>query len=244
MPSLTEDFVKEIERRILTGQWPLRMRIPTSRELAEEFMVSRSVINAGISELCNNGYLQTVPRKYICVSNWKETGGFALLRGMMDNGLWDVQFFDDIFESRMNTGKATAIKAAAARTEEDLIRLRSAIDREKTCRTAQEKAIADREFHSAIAAASHNIIYTIMHNNFTSLADSLALEFYEKLDNYDFIIDLHEKIYEAIRARNVAEAERNIILLLSHGENELRKWRENLYPKDQLPSQEAPQYTL
>jgi len=225
MPSLTEDFVKEIERRILTGQWPIGMRIPASRELAEEFMVSRSVINAGISELCSNGYLKTVPRKYICVSNWKETGGFALLRGLMEQGLWDVQFFDDIFESRMNTGKATAIKAAAARTEEDLARLRSAIDREKDCHTALDRARADREFHCAIAAASHNIIYTIMHNNFTSLADSLALEFYERLENYDFIIDMHEKIYEAIRTRNPAEAERNIILLLSHGEAQLRKWR-------------------
>ena len=87
MPSLTEQFVKEIEHRILTGQWPIGMRIPTSRELADEFMVSRSVINAGIAELCNIGYLRTVPRKYICVSNWKETGGCP---AAWFNGKWIV----------------------------------------------------------------------------------------------------------------------------------------------------------
>lgn len=237
MPSLAEDFVKEIERRILNGQWPIGMRLPTSRELAEEFMVSRGVINAGIAELCSKGYLQTVPRKYVCVSNWKETGGFALLSDLMDNGLCDVQFFDDIFESRMNTGKATAIKAAAARTQSDLARMRAAIDKEKNCRTATEKAVADREFHCAIAAASHNIIYMVMHNNFNSLADALAQEFYEKLSDYDFIIDLHEKIYEAIQSRNPAEAERNIVILLSHVEMEMRKWRDK-QGQDDLTSSE------
>lgn len=226
MPSLSEQFVSEIERRILSGQWPIGMRIPTSRELAEEFMVSRSVINAGITELCGKGYLETVPRKYTCVANWKETGGFAILKGLMENSLCDVRFFDDIFESRMNTGKATAVKAAAARTEEDLIRLRKAIDRERSCSTAQEKARADREFHRAIAAASHNIIYMVMHNNFNALADTLALEFYEKLEDYGFIIDLHEKIYCAIRDHAPADAERYIVLLLTHGETEVRKWRD------------------
>lgn len=226
MLSLTENFVKEVERRILTGQWPIGMRIPSSRELAEEFMVSRSVINGGIAELCRDGYLTTVPRKYICVSNWKETGSFALLKGLLENGLCDVQFFDDIFESRMNTGKAMAIKAAAARTEEDLIRLRKAIDKERTCRTAAEQAQADREFHSAIAAASHNIIYMVMHNNFNALAEELTREFYENLTDFSFILTLHEKIYEAIESRNPAEAEKHIVLLLTHGEMELRKWRE------------------
>lgn len=226
MLSLTEKFVKEIERRILTGQWPIGMRLPSSRELAEEFMVSRSVINAGIAELCKDGYLTTVPRKYICVSNWRETGSFALLRSLMENGLCDVQFFDDIFESRMNTGKATAIKAAAARTEEDLARLRNAIDREKQCRTAEQRAQADREFHCAIAAASHNIIYMVMHNNFSSMAELLSREFYEKLTDVSFILQQHERIYEAIRNRDPAEAERNVEILLTHGEMELRKWRE------------------
>ena len=225
MPSLTDQFVKEIERRILTGQWPIGMRIPTSRELADEFMVSRSVINAGISELCSNGYLKTVPRKYICVSNWKETGGFALLSGLMANGLCDRQFFDDVFESRMNTGKATVIKAAGARTEEDLDRIYQAIEKEKISCTPAQKAKADQEFHRAIAAASHNIIYMVSHNNFTSVASTLALEFYERLQDYGFVINLHEKIYDAIKNHNPAEAERLIVILLSHGEEEIRKWR-------------------
>lgn len=74
MSSLTEQFVKEIERRILTGEWEIGMKIPSSRELAEEFLVSRSVINAGIAQLCQNGYLRTLPRKYIYVSDWRKMG--------------------------------------------------------------------------------------------------------------------------------------------------------------------------
>ena len=225
MPSLTDGFMREVKHRILSGQWPIGMHLPSSRELAEEFMVSRSVINAGITELCATGYLKTVPRKYICVDNWKENGNFALIQDLLANGLCEMQFFDDIFESRMSTGRATAIKAAAARTEEDLLRIRRAIDAEKNCRTPRESARADREFHCAIAAASHNLIYMMMHNNFNNLADSLALAFYEMLDDRKGILELHEKIYEAIRSRNPAEAERNVMILLSHGEAEMRKLR-------------------
>ena len=225
MPSLTDEFVKEVKQRILSGRWPVGMHLPSSRELAEEFMVSRSVINAGIAELCDTGYLKTVPRKYICVANWKENGSFVLIQDLMANGLCEMQFFDDIFESRMSTGRATVIKAAAARTEEDLRRIRKAIDTEKSCRNPGESARADREFHSAIAAASHNIIYMMMHNNFNTVADALALEFYERLDDRQSILELHERIYEAICSRNPAEGERNLVILLSHGEMEMRKMK-------------------
>jgi len=228
MPSLTDGFVGEVKQRVLSGQWPAGMRLPSSRELAEEFMVSRSVINRGITELCDAGYLKTVPRKYICVANWKENGNFAQIQDLLANGLCEMQFFDDIFESRMSIGRATVIKAAAARTENDLLRIRRAIDSEKICRSPRESARADREFHCAIAAASHNIIYMMMHNNFNTLADSLALEFYECLDDRQGILELHEKIYESICCRNPAEAERNLVILLSGGEAEMRKLKGRL----------------
>lgn len=74
MENLTDKFVKEIERRILTGQWETGMKLPSSRALAEEFFVSRSVISVGIAQLCRNGYLQTAPRGQVYVADWKKWG--------------------------------------------------------------------------------------------------------------------------------------------------------------------------
>lgn len=222
MLSLTQEFVREIERRILTGQWEIGARIPPVRELAEEFHVSRSVINAGIAELCSNGYLTTVPRKYICVSDWRRTGNFALLGGMIDHDLCDVTFFDDFLEGRMVIERAIARKAAVARTEEDLRNIRAIIEAEKRCVLPKDCAEADKEFHHLLAAASHNIVFSVILNSFDSLADKLVLAFYEQEIDRNFVIEMHERIYEAIKSGNMAVAEEKIAILLRHGENELK----------------------
>lgn len=225
MSSLTEQFVKEIERRILTGEWEIGMKIPSSRELAEEFLVSRSVINAGIAQLCQNGYLRTVPRKYIYVSDWRKMGNYMLLSVLTGNGLFDAQALDDCFEGRMTIEKAIAKKAAVVRTEEDLLQIQSIIEKEKCCTVSKEKADADKEFHHAVAAASHNIIYTALINSFDAVEDRLIQEFYEKEIDYSFVIGMHEKIYEEIKNGNAIEAEKYMEILLEHGENEIKEIR-------------------
>ena len=96
-----------MEKRILTGYYVIGEKIPPLRNLAEEFHVSRSVINAGVVELSNNGYLVTIPRKHTVVADWKNTGNVALFNGLIENGLCDNKFFDDLIEGMirmMRTG--------------------------------------------------------------------------------------------------------------------------------------------
>lgn len=223
MISLTKQFVKEMERRILTGELEIGSKLPSLRTLADEFHVSRSVVNAGIVELCNNGYLTTLPRRYVCVSDWRKTGNFAMLKGMMENELCDVHFFEDLLEGRMTIEKAIAKKAAIARTEQDIEEIKNIIAKEKMCQTSEEQAEADKEFHHAQAVASHNAVYTVILNSFHTLEDKWIQEFYEKEIDRKFVIGMHEKLYEAIKSGNTDKAEKYMETLLTHGENELRK---------------------
>ena len=223
MPSLTDDFVKELQRRILTGQWEIGMRLPTSRELAEEFIVSRSVINAGIAELCSRGYLSTVPRRYIYVSDWRRNGTLYMLSDLIDNGLYDIHSSNDLFEGRMTIETAIARKAATARTDEDIIQMNSIIAKEKLCITSKDRAVADMAFHHAIAVASHNTVYNAMLNSFSDVEEKLVQEFYERDIDHGFVIRMHERICEAIIKGNPTEAEETMKALLPHGENEIKK---------------------
>ena len=223
MLSLTKQFVKEMERRILTGELEIGSKIPPLRVLAEEFHVSRSVINAGIVELCDDGYLTTVPRKYIYVSDWRKTGNFALLNGLIENDLCSDDFFDDLLEGRMTIEKAIVRKAAVSRTDKDLLEIRKIIDREKHCHTASDCAKADQEFHHALAVASHNVVYTVILNSFHTLEDKLTQEFYEKEIDRIFVMEMHERLYEAIKEGDASLAEKLMESLLVHGENELKK---------------------
>lgn len=223
MPSLTDDFVKEIKHRILTGQWEIGMKLPPCRDLADEFLVSRSVINAGITELCSKGYLHTVPRRYICVSDWRSTPTLEMLSDLIDYGLYDIRSSNDLFEGRMTIETAIAGKAAAARTDEDIILLHSIIAKEKLCVTPAERAASDKTFHHAIASASHNLVYHSMLNSFGAVEDKLVQEFYEDDIDYDFVIKMHEQLCAAITKKNPAEAEATMRTLLAHGENMIKK---------------------
>ena len=227
MENLTEIFVKEIERRILTGRWETGMKLPSSRALAEEFFVSRSVISVGIAQLCRNGYLQTNSRGQVYVSDWKKMGNFSLLGSIMDNGILTAETIDNLLESRMTLEKNIAAKAALSRTEEDLEYLHQVIEDEKHCTTPEEMTVADEAFHHAIVAASHNIVYTIMFNSFSTVTEKLTQRFYESTNEHKHVIEMHERIYHAILSGDAVHTEQFMEALLAHGEAELRKQEEN-----------------
>ena len=227
MENLTEKFVKEIERRILTGQWEVGMKLPSSRALAEEFFVSRSVISVGLAQLCRNGYLQTAPRGQVYVADWKKSGNLSLVGSLIDNGLLTPETIDNLLESRMTLEKTIAAKAALSRTEEDLEYLRQVIEDEKSCTTVDEMTIADEAFHHAVVAASHNIVYTILFNSFSTVTEKLTQRFYESTNEHEHVIKMHESIYEAILSGDVALTQTRLENLLAHGEAELRKQEED-----------------
>ena len=222
MQNLTEKFVKEVEQRILTGQWEIGMKIPSSRALADEFFVSRSVINAGIAELCCNGYLTTVPKGSVYVADWRKMGNFALIGGLIDNDLVDVHAVDSLLEGRMAIYKVIVRKAAQMRTADDLSQLQLIIDNEKDCLTPEEKTKADEAFHHAVATASHNLVYTVLMNSFSAVTEKLTLRFYQKPIDHSFVIQTHEKILTALCSQDPEGAEAAMEMLLAHGEAELR----------------------
>ena len=223
MENLTDIFIKEIERRILTGQYETGMKLPSSRVLAEEFFVSRSVISVGIAQLCQNGYLYADSRGSVYVADWKKTVNFSLLGNLMDNGLLNLETIENLLESRMAMEKVIVAKAALSRTDMDLEYLHQVIANEKHCITSDEMTIADEAFHHAIVAASHNIVYTIMFNSFSTLTEKLTQRFYEFTDVHNQVIEMHERIFDAIKDSNPTLAEQYMENLLAHGEAELRK---------------------
>ena len=221
MQSLTEQFVKEAEKRILTGEWAIGMKVPPLRTLAEEFNVSRSVINAAIAELCNNGFLLTVPRKYIIVADWRQSGNFAVLQGLIENGLSDINFYKNIFEGRMTIEKAIVYSAARERTDEDIRLLNNVIAEEEKASSPAEMAEGDMRFHHALSVASHNLVYTIILNSFNKIASKLTYDYYEKLNDNGEVVEAHKFITSSLVEKNADLAVDRLCDLLSKGEKEI-----------------------
>lgn len=154
-------------------------------------------------------------------------GNVSLVGSLIDNGLLTAETIDNLLESRMALEKTIVAKAALSRTEEDLEYIHQIIEDEKNCTSIDEIVVADEAFHHAMVAASHNIVYTIMFNSFSTITEKLTQRFYETTNEHEYVITMHEAIYEAIKNQDVTLTEKLLEDLLAHGEVELRKQEEN-----------------
>lgn len=78
-PSLKDLFVKELENKILSGELKVGDKLPSERELASSMQVSRAVVNAGIAELEQKGFLIIKPRIGTFVENFYKNGTLEIL---------------------------------------------------------------------------------------------------------------------------------------------------------------------
>ena len=49
-PTMKELFIKEIENKIISGEWPIGMKLPSEREMEIKMKVSRTIINTGLND--------------------------------------------------------------------------------------------------------------------------------------------------------------------------------------------------
>lgn len=56
--SLHERIVRDLEGKILSGQWPPGYRIPFEHELTDEYSCSRMTVNKAVSELVKRGLIE------------------------------------------------------------------------------------------------------------------------------------------------------------------------------------------
>ena len=82
-PSLRGIFVRELENMILSGELQVGEKLPSARDLAEQMGVSRTVVNAGLSELAGKGFLEVRPRVGVFVSDYSRNGTLSTLIAIM-----------------------------------------------------------------------------------------------------------------------------------------------------------------
>lgn len=83
-PSLKELFINQLETMILSGKLAIGEKLPSERELAESMQVSRAVVNTGISELANKGFLMIKPRVGTFVADYRRNGTIETLVSIMN----------------------------------------------------------------------------------------------------------------------------------------------------------------
>ena len=159
-PKLYTKIIDSIRSLMQEGTLKAGDKLPSERELAEKFQVSRVPVREALKILEYIGVVQHIPGqgmfiRSINVEDLIDTINFALLT--------PEKSIDDLFETREATELQATRLAASRRTEADLASMERAIrEMEREIEEDKDGSKPSLEFHTAIVRASKNkVLYQI-----------------------------------------------------------------------------------
>jgi DNA-binding FadR family transcriptional regulator len=205
---------------ILSGARQPGSRLPDVPEMHKRFGVSRVVVREVMRTLAAKGMVKSKPKVGTIVSDpsswsWLDP---QILEWRGKVGL-DLAFLTQLTEVRLALEPAAAGIAAKNRTDQDLAILQAALKAMYQAEGDHKKfSSADRDFHNAIVAATHNPFF------YSSVsATSVALSGFLSWISIGVTADksmhtrsaaMHAKIFDAIAAQDAKSATRAMIRVI------------------------------
>lgn len=212
------------ERRYEPGE-----RLPSERELAERFGVSRNTIREVLSTLEWFRVVERRPQSGVYLR--QESSDPSLEALVMASGFGIELDEREVLQS-METRYLLEMQATRLccerRTDADLARLRDILDRTADCiRAGGNIAELDSAFHLAIVTGTGNDVLVRVVKPFYLLSGKRRTVYFSDLRRSRRSLADHRKLYEAILARDGDAAQ---AVLQSHLGTVERHWRSALSP--------------
>jgi GntR family transcriptional regulator, transcriptional repressor for pyruvate dehydrogenase complex len=205
---LYEQVANKIETMIVSRHLKPRDRLPSERDLAESFAVSRTVIREAFKLLEARGLIEILTGNGVFVSQLdssvvaKSLGMYLHLQGAMRDSEFKIHELRRILE--VEIAGLAAERATAA--ELDLLwQLLERMGEEALSR--EQVAMLDLEYHVTLAQATHNEMISLVYE---PVIDYLRQQLIAAWQRYDRSPELfnqqHRELYEAVRAHDPARA--------------------------------------
>ncbi len=154
---LYEKIVEQIEAQVLKGELHYGDRLPTERELADKFGVSRTAVREAVKALVEKGLVQSYPGRGTFITNGASRAVRDSLGFMMKIGATEGS--DNLVETREILEPEIAALAAERASDEDLATLRQCLaTMDAALNDADAFIEADLNFHLALARATQNAL--------------------------------------------------------------------------------------
>ncbi|MEG0179620.1 MAG: GntR family transcriptional regulator [Oscillospiraceae bacterium] len=223
-PSLKELFVRELETMILSGRLSEGEKLPPERELANTMQVSRAVVNAGIAELTNKGFLSVKPRVGTFVADYRRDGKLETLISIVryNGGVLRNNEVRSILEMRVALDTLAVEICIPHITDEGIASLRGFVEQmEKTDLPSEVSALAFA-FQHELAYLSGNMLIPLIFTSFKELVLGLWMRFCE-LYGVNALRDNTAELCHCIEKRDIPAAKRHIINTIQESINGDRK---------------------
>ena len=212
--------------RILTSGFRPGDRLPSERELGEQFGVSRTVIREATRSLAARGIIDVRAGVGLCVAA-VDAGAVSSTMRLFMHGSEDLTY-EEVHEVRRLIEIDAAGLAAERATDEDLQKLKACMDRMANAGDdAEVWALSDVEFHRTICRLTHNPLYVIMLDSLGDILVEIRRATVYIPRRLPKLLVVHQNIYDAIATHDAAAARRAMRLHLQELE---RTWRKLARP--------------
>jgi DNA-binding FadR family transcriptional regulator len=148
-----DEIAAHFRTLIQSGELAEGDRLPPQRALATSLGVSRQTVFEALAALEQEGYVNTLRGAsggtFVCELRVPTERWLERLRASIDD-------FDDVLDYRIGVERQVAVLAAARRTDDDLLALRTAVDELATSTSLSAYRAADAAFHRALSNAARN----------------------------------------------------------------------------------------
>ena len=202
-PGLKELFVQRIQGMILSGELLVGSKLPPERTLAEQMRISRTVVNSGLAELAEQGFLEVRPRQGTFVADYRRQGTLSTLAAITQykGGALDREDIRSVLEVRQALERLAADRAIRYASDEALERLAVPLARIAAASGAEEAAQAAFMFRHELALAGGNTIAPLLFCSFKEPLIALWVRFCDRYGSLALVRDT-ETLYSFIRNRD------------------------------------------
>lgn len=199
---LYEQVASTLRGQIVQGELALGQKLPTEREIAARYGVSRNVVREAVRTLANDGLVQVRQGSGVYVAD----GASRALSDSLELAITlgdATRKFHDLIEIRQLVEPGVAALAAERATSQDLESLRKEVAvMDEAASDVEAFITADHRFHVAIGKASGNSLVPLMLDPIVELLHEQRQRLFFVEHSASTAQDFHHKILAAIQQRD------------------------------------------
>ena len=204
-----EEVVTQVHALIRQGKLKAGDQLPSERELADTFKVSRTSVREALRALETQGLIISRTGMGNFVADLPIEALVAPLAKLL---IQEKDALADIFEMRKLIEPRIASLAAERATQRDIQTMKKILERQSAAVNRGETGVeADAEFHFAIGSATHNQALEKLVSGLMELLSHSREESLQTLDRRNASLEAHQGILSAIEGHDKRQAQKTML---------------------------------
>lgn len=220
---ISEDIASQIKAKVLAAELKPDDKLPSENELASLFGASRAMVREALKSLEGSGFIE--------IRRGARGGSFVSRNGLERAGqtLTDALRLEgtpiaQVTEARLLVEPALARFAAERASQEDLDAIGETLVRmEDSLASGATPVLGNLEFHRLVAHASHNAVLVVLLDASLGILQEVVEKLAIDRELVAAMLSAHQRIYEALEARDPEAAHRLMTEHVEHAHLDLSK---------------------